>query len=73
MPKLVCVSSYKEELNLEIGDIIFIRDEYKPQSFRRLGPIKAFNSPNKVIVGVMSDIGVGSKTKMERLHNQSLS
>jgi hypothetical protein len=71
-----CTSSFISDNSLEIGDIIFVKDEYKPNSFKRLGPIKAFDTsriPNKVIVGVMTDIGVGSKKKLERLHNQSIS
>lgn len=68
----VCSSSYKEELGLEIGDIIFLKDETKQKSFKRIGTIKAFGEPNKVIVGIMSDIGVGTKSKMEKLHNKSL-
>jgi len=68
----VCANSYKEELGLEIDYIIFLRDEFKEKSFRRLGTIKAFSDPNKVIIKVMSDIGVGSKTKMEMKHNKSI-
>lgn len=68
----ICNNGYKEELGLEIGDIVFIRDETKSRSFRRLGPIKAFSTPNKVIIGVMPDLGIGCKNKMELLHNQSL-
>jgi hypothetical protein len=66
----ICVNFYKEELGLEIGDIIFIKDRNKKKSFRRLGIIKAFNEPNKIIVGIMPDIGIYSKTKIQMLHNK---
>ena len=67
----LCVSSqeYITELDMKVGDIIFMK--IKPNSYKRLGEIKAFNG-NKVIVSVMSDIGIGRKTKMEELHNESL-
>lgn len=67
----LCISSqeYIIELDMKVGDIIFMK--IKPNSYRRLGEIKAFNG-NKVIVGVMGDIGIGRKSKMEELHNESL-
>jgi len=68
----ICSKDYQEVLELEKGDIIFLKDHFKQNSFRRLGSILAFNEPNKVIVRTMSDIGVGLKSKIERLHNKSL-
>ncbi len=67
----ICVSSQQciTELDMKVGDIIFMKINKK--SYKRLGKIKAFNG-NKVIVGVMSDIGIGIKSKMEELHNESL-
>lgn len=67
----LCVSSqeYITELDMKVGDIIFMK--IKPNSYKRLGEIKAFKE-KKVIVSVMSDIGIRSKTKMEELHNKSL-
>lgn len=38
-----CSNSYREELGLEIGDIIFVKDTIRQKSFRRLGQVKAFN------------------------------
>ncbi len=67
----VCANWYKNKLEMEIGDIIFIKIIHKPKSYQRLGTIKAF-ADNKVIIGVMTDIGSGSKSKMEILHNQTL-
>ena len=67
----VCLEQYKNELDMQVGDIIFMKKTISSTSYRRLGEIKAFNE-NKVIVGVMSDIGIGSKSKMENLHNESL-
>jgi hypothetical protein len=68
----ICSNSYKEELALEIGDTIFIKDENRQKSFKRLGIIKAFNEPNKIIISIMSDIGIYSKAKIQILHNKSL-
>jgi|688.fasta_scaffold1280627_1 hypothetical protein len=68
----VCVNAYKEQLDMNVGDIVFIRDTIKVRSYKRLGPIKAFNEPNKVIVGIMADIGIGSKSVMTQRHEQSL-
>ena len=56
---------------MQVGDIIFMKNTISSASYRRLGEIKAFNE-NKVIVGVMSDIGIGSKSKMENLQNELL-
>jgi hypothetical protein len=67
----VCSEQYKNELDMQIGDIIFIKDNIRPSSYRRLGEIRSFNG-NKVIVGVMGDIGIGSKSKMNKLHNESV-
>lgn len=67
----ICAEQYKNELDMEVGDIIFMRLENKPKIYRRLGEIKAFND-RKVIVGVMGDIGTGNKSRMEKLHNESL-
>ena len=67
----VCSEQYKNELDMQVGDIIFMKDTIRPASYRRLGEIRAFNG-NKVIVGVMNDIGIGSKSKMENLHNEML-
>ena len=66
-----CSEEYKNELNMEIGDIIFMQDRIYPRKYKRLGKILAFNE-RKIIVGFMSDIGIGSKLKMEQLHNESL-
>lgn len=65
----VCSSYYKEELGLEVGDILFVKDKIKKNSFRRLGIIKAFNN-NYVIVGIMSNLGVASKSRMAMLHTE---
>ncbi len=67
----VCAEQYKIELDMIVGDVIFMKDTKRPASYRRLGEIRAFNG-NKVIVGVMCDIGIGSKSKIEKLHNESL-
>lgn len=69
----LCISSQKyiTELDMKVGDIIFMKIKSKSNSYGRLGEIRAFNG-NKVIVGVMGDIGIGSKSKMEKLHNESL-
>jgi hypothetical protein len=72
-PQYLCVCSeeYKNELDMKIGDIIFIKDTIKQKSYKRLGEIKAFNKKN-IIVSIMSDIGIGSKSKMQKLHYDSL-
>ena len=72
-PQYLCVCSeeYKNELDMKIGDIIFIKDTIKPRSYRRLGKIMYFNR-KKVIISVINDIGIGSKSKMAKLHNDSL-
>ena len=67
----ICAEQYKEELDMKIDDFIFIKDIKKPKSYRRLGKIIAFNG-NKVIISFMTDIGIGSKSKMEQIHNKSL-
>lgn len=45
----VCSTQYKEELNMEIGDIIYMKDNNKARTYELLGTIKAFNR-NKIIV-----------------------
>ena len=67
----VCVTHYKIELGMEVGDYVFVRDRLKTSSYRRLGQIRAFNG-GKVIISVMDTLGTFSRAKMERLHNESL-
>jgi len=67
----ICPTQYKDELEMEVGDIIFMKDRLNPRSYKRLGEIRAFND-RKIIVSVMADIGTGSKSKMEKLHNDLL-
>lgn len=62
----VCSKQYKNDLDMKVGDIIFMKDIIKPKSYKRLGEIRAFNG-NKVIVCIMADIGTGSKSKMEKI------
>ena len=63
---------------MKVGDIIFMGikpfEGNKISSYRRLGKILAINTNKKikVIVSVMGDIGIGGKSKMEKLHNKSL-
>lgn len=47
---------------MQIGDIIFIKDTIKPNSYKKLGPIKAFDG-KKVIIGVVDDKEIYSKKK----------
>lgn len=59
----ICSEEYKNELDMKVGDIIFMKDIIKPRSYRRLGEIRAFNG-KKIIVGIMDDIGICCKSKM---------
>jgi len=65
----VCSEGYKNELDMKVGDVVFIKDTIKTRSYRRLGEIRAIVG-KKVIVGIMGDVGVCSKLKMEKLHNE---
>lgn len=68
----ICALEYKYTLQMQIGDVVFMKDKKRPNSYERLGTIKGFNE-NKVIVGMMTPyIGIGSKNKMTQLHQQSL-
>lgn len=66
----LCISSkdYIEELDMTIGDIVFLRDKYKPQSYARLGKLVAMTETNKVIIQTMPNIGTFSKSKIEKIH-----
>ena len=66
----VCSEQYKHELDMQVGDILFVKDTIKTKSYRRLGEIMALENKNKIIVRVMGDIGTGSKSNMEKLHNE---
>lgn len=68
----VCSNQYKDDLDMKVGDIVFIKDRIYPNLYRRLGEIKGFNNNRNVIIGVMGDIGIGSKSKMEKLHYVSI-
>lgn len=67
----LCAKEYKDELNMNIGDVIFLKNEYKPKLYERFGVIKAFiqNKLYNVIIEVMPHIGIYSKLKIEKLHN----
>ncbi len=67
----ICAQQYINELKMEVGDVIFIKDNLRLMSYKRLGYIKAFNG-RKIIIGIMDDIGIGTKKKIENLHNESL-
>jgi len=67
----ICDIQYKNELNMQVGDIIFIKDPEKSKLYGRLGEIKALNR-NKVIVSIMNDIGTSTKSEIEELHNELL-
>lgn len=67
----VCSKEYQNELDMKVGDILFMKDRIYPNLYRRLGEIRGFND-KKVIIGIMRDIGIGCKSKMEKLHNESL-
>ena len=62
----VCSQDYQTDLDMQVGDIVFMKDIIKPKSYRRLGEIRGFNR-RKIIVGIMADIGIGCKSKIERL------
>jgi hypothetical protein len=66
----ICSSEYKEELNLQIGDIIFLKDYIKIRSYKRLGKIISFDK-KKVIIESIGDIVICSKKKMTKLHYKS--
>ncbi len=40
----VCDNTYQSELNMNIGDTVFIRHEYKAQYYKRLGSIVQFKN-----------------------------
>ena len=67
----ICDIQYKNELNMQVGDIIFIKDPEKSKLYGRLAEIKALNR-NKVIVSIMNDIGTSTKSEIEELHNELL-
>jgi hypothetical protein len=67
----LCTKQTQDELNMQVGDIIFIKDTQKKASYRRLGEIRGFNG-NKVIVGIMGHIGTHSKSTINQLHKKSL-
>ena len=65
----ISCQQYISELDMKLDDIIFMKVSSK--SYKRLGKIKAFNG-NKIIISVMADIGIGRKSKIEKLHNDTL-
>lgn len=66
----ICSEEYKNQLNMNIGDIVFMKDATKLKSYRRLGKIKAFDG-RKIIVSAMCDIGTFTKSKMVKLLKDS--
>ena len=60
----ICSTQYKDELNMEVGDIIFIKTKKNSKFYERLGEIRGFNE-RKVIVGFMSDIGKVTKSQID--------
>lgn len=66
--RCVCSEQYINELDMKINDILFVKDTIKPNSYKRLGFIKAINNKT-VIVGILPDIGIGSKIKMQKTHD----
>ena len=63
----ICSQEYKNNLDMKVGDIIFMKEKINSKSYKRLGEIKAFSN-NKVIVSIMPYIGTGIKSRMEILH-----
>jgi hypothetical protein len=66
-----CAEPYQQDLGMEVGDILFVRDELKPRSYQRLGAIKAL-SGRKVVVSMMNNLGVGAKGKLESSHYDNI-
>lgn len=76
LPKVIlciCNNTYKSDLELEVGDIIFLKTGDRPRTWERLGAILAFATPNKVIIGSMSEIKSGPKNVVQKLHYETVS
>jgi len=63
-----CSEDYRDELSMEIGDIVFMKDTTNVNKYRILGEIRAIDR-RKIIIGKMDDIGTLTKSKIEQLYN----
>ncbi len=52
----VCVQQYKDELNMKVGDVIYLRDKNFKKKYKSFGEIIAFGNNNKVIIKYTPDL-----------------